>query len=100
MRSLSRTLVRRAVRRAVAGAVGALAVGALAVGALPPSAVAQDVTIRDSVIQHLRPYTQRGLNAFEPPKYDSVAYTGPRLKIGAAFTQQFQGLRTRLTGSL
>ena len=86
MRSPSRTLARRA-------AAGVL--GALATAALPPSAIAQDVTIRDSVIQHLRPYTQRGLNVFEPPKYDSVAYTGPRLKIGAAFTQQFQGLRHR-----
>ena len=66
---------------------------ALAVGALPLVAGAQDVTIRDSVIQHFRPYTQRGINVFEPPKDDGTTFDGPALKIGAAFTQQFQGLR-------
>ena len=52
----------------------------------------QDVTIQDSVIQHFRPYTQRGVNIFEPPKFDAVSYRGMKLKIGAAFTQQFQAL--------
>ena len=44
-------------------------------------------------IQHIRPADQRGLNVFEPPKYDAVPYTGFKLSWGAAFTQQFQGLR-------
>ena len=43
-------------------------------------------------IQHLRPADQRGINVFEPPKDDTVAFTGFRLGLGAAFTQQFQGL--------
>ena len=64
------------------------------VAALAPlgTAVAQDVTLQDSVIQHFRPYTQRGLNMFEAPKFDSVRYNGMKLKLGAAFTQQYQGL--------
>jgi hypothetical protein len=43
--------------------------------------------------QHIRPADARGLNVFEPPKYDSVPYTGFKLGWGAAMTQQFQGLR-------
>lgn len=43
-------------------------------------------------IQHIRPYDARGLNIFEPPKDAGVPYTGFKLGIGAAFTQQFQGL--------
>jgi hypothetical protein len=73
--------VRRSIRLAMVAAMAPLGV-----------AVAQDVTLQDSVIQHFRPYTQRGLNMFEAPKFDSVRYDGMKLKIGAAFTQQYQGL--------
>jgi hypothetical protein len=78
---------------------------ALTLGAAPASVLAQDVTIQDTVIQHFRPYTQRGINMFEPPKSDSTQFDGAKLKIGAAFTQQFQGLdhentaAPRLTGT-
>jgi hypothetical protein len=44
-------------------------------------------------IQHIRPQDARGLNIFEPPKEAGVPYTGFKLGLGAAFTQQFQGLR-------
>ena len=44
-------------------------------------------------IQHIRPADQRGLNVFEPPKNDSVPYTGFKLGWGAAFAQQFQALQ-------
>ena len=44
-------------------------------------------------IQHLRPADARGLNMFEPPKDDGIPYTGFKLGIGAAFTQQYQGLQ-------
>lgn len=44
-------------------------------------------------IQHIRPQDSRGLNIFEPPKEPGVAYTGFKLGLGAAFTQQFQGLQ-------
>jgi hypothetical protein len=43
-------------------------------------------------IQHMRPNDLRGLNVFETPKNDNVAYTGFKLSWGAAFTQQFQNL--------
>jgi len=44
-------------------------------------------------LQHIRPADARGLNVFEPPKNDTVPYTGFKLGWGAAFTQQFQGLK-------
>jgi hypothetical protein len=43
-------------------------------------------------IQHLRPADKRGLNVFESPKEEGVAYTGFKLSWGAAFTQQYQSL--------
>jgi hypothetical protein len=43
-------------------------------------------------IQHLRPADKRGLNIFESPKEEGVAYTGFKLGWGAAFTQQYQAL--------
>lgn len=43
-------------------------------------------------MQNYRPEDKRGINVFEPPKDESVAYEGFKLQWGAAFTQQFQGL--------
>src|SRR6266516_6906374 len=43
-------------------------------------------------IQNYRPEDEHGINIFEPPKDESVAYDGFKLQWGAAFTQQFQGL--------
>ena len=41
-----------------------------------------------------RPYDKRGLNVFETGKLpDSVTFLGPRIRIGAGFTQQFQNLK-------
>jgi hypothetical protein len=40
-----------------------------------------------------RPYDQRGINVFETPKTDSIPFEGPRVRIGAGFTQQFQSLK-------
>ena len=40
-----------------------------------------------------RPYDQRGINIFETTKADSLPFEGPRLRIGAGFTQQFQSLK-------
>jgi hypothetical protein len=48
---------------------------------------------RPIVISHLYAHDARSLNRFEPPKDEGVTYTGFQLQIGAAFTQQFQGLR-------
>src|SRR5256714_9486127 len=43
-------------------------------------------------IQNYRPEDKRGINTFEAPKDESVAYDGFKLQWGGAFTQQFQGL--------
>ena len=43
-------------------------------------------------VQHYRPIDQRGINVFEPPKSDTIPFTGFKLAWGAAFTQQFQAL--------
>ena len=43
-------------------------------------------------IQHLRPADQRGLNVFESPKEEGVAFDGFKLNWGGAFTQQFQNI--------
>ena len=40
-----------------------------------------------------RQYDQRGINIFETTKADSLPFEGPRLRIGAGFTQQFQSLK-------
>ena len=40
------------------------------------------------------PYDQRGLNLFETSKLpDSIPFEGPRMRIGAGFTQQFQNIK-------
>jgi hypothetical protein len=44
-------------------------------------------------VEHFRPRDVRGLDIFEPPKEDSLVVTGFSLQWGAAFTQEFQGLR-------
>jgi hypothetical protein len=40
-------------------------------------------------MQNYRPEDKRGINVFEAPKDESVAYEGFKLQWGAAFTQQF-----------
>jgi hypothetical protein len=40
-----------------------------------------------------RPYNQTGINVFETSKQDSIPFEGPRVRIGAGFTQQFQSLK-------
>lgn len=44
-------------------------------------------------INNLRPYDKTGINIFEDPKDTTTAFDGFKLKIGAGFTQQFQGLK-------
>src|SRR6185503_15134986 len=55
--------------------------------------------LKPILIQHLRPSDQRGVNIFEAPKTDPVAYTGFKIDFGAAFTQQFQGLQHENTAA-
>jgi len=44
-------------------------------------------------IANFRPYDQRGINVFETPKQNDYPFTGIKIKVGAGFTQQFQGLK-------
>jgi hypothetical protein len=47
---------------------------------------------QDRQMQFWRPYNLDGLNIYEPPKADTVPYEGIKVRIGGAFTQQYQGL--------
>lgn len=58
-----------------------------------PASAKKISTVPTIEFQHIRPADARGLNVFEPPKNDSVPYTGFKLGWGAAMTQQFQGLQ-------
>ncbi len=67
------------------------------VAAAPDRAQAADSTASAALyprieIQHLRPRDARGINVFEPPKEDTLPFTNFKIGLGAAFTQQFQGL--------
>jgi hypothetical protein len=44
-------------------------------------------------ISYFRTHDGRGINVFEAPKREGVAYDGFHIQWGAAFTQQFQALR-------
>ncbi len=48
---------------------------------------------RANPISNFRLHDARGLNVFEAPKADGVAYDGFKMQWGAAFTQQFQSLK-------
>ena len=50
-------------------------------------------------MQNYRPEDKRGINVFEAPKDESLAYDGFKLQWGAAFTQQYQGLDHRNTAA-
>lgn len=56
-------------------------------------AAAQPSNEQPIVIQHLRAPDKRGINTFEPPKDDGVAFTGFKVDWGGAFAQQFQDLK-------
>jgi hypothetical protein len=56
---------------------------------LPVGAFAQ---LLQGQIPNMRPYDKSGINVFEAPK-DSAVFTGPTLRIGAGFTQEFQNLK-------
>lgn len=61
---------------------------ALLLFALPLVAYAQQPV----GLQYFRPYDQRGIYFFEPPKIDTVGFDGFDIYWGAAFTQQLQML--------
>ncbi|MEJ2882202.1 hypothetical protein [Pedobacter sp. GR22-6] len=51
-------------------------------------------------INNLRAYDQTGINVFEDPKDTLTTFEGLKLKFGAGFTQQFQGLKHKNPGAL
>jgi hypothetical protein len=57
-----------------------------------PAATEEASLVKETRIQHIRPNDRRGINVFEPPKNDGIPFTGFKLDLGAAFTQQFQSL--------
>lgn len=63
---------------------------AAALLALPALTTAQ---VLRSPIQYFRPYDQRGVNVFETPKQDSVAYEGFAVRLGASFKQGYQNIK-------
>lgn len=62
-----------------------------------PAAASRAATLQPITIQHIRALDQRGINVFESPKWDNVAYDGFALAWSAAFTSQFQALDHRNT---
>ncbi len=47
-----------------------------------------------------RPYDQRGINVFETGKTaDTLKFQGPRVRLGAGFTQQYQNLKNENTAT-
>ncbi|HTE24749.1 hypothetical protein [Flavitalea sp.] len=72
----------------------------LAITALPLIATAQEDREWYGRPSHWRPYDKRGVNMFETGKLDdSMAFDGLRVRIGAGFTQQFQNLKHKNSGS-
>lgn len=60
---------------------------------LPLAALAQE-KVQYMRPSYWRPYDKTGINVFETPKTsDPVAFDGLRVRFGAGFTQQFQGLK-------
>lgn len=47
-------------------------------------------------VHSIRPYDKTGINVFETKK-DTATFTGPTLRIGAGFTQEFQSLKDQNT---
>jgi hypothetical protein len=47
---------------------------------------------QQAALQNFRYYDQRGINVFEAPRKDSIAFDGLKVRIGANFTQGFQSL--------
>ena len=60
-------------------------------GARTPGETAR-AKVSPITIQYYRPHDSRGINVFEPPKLEGVAYEGFALSWGGGFTQQFQAL--------
>ena len=68
------------------------------IGVLPSVTMAQNLKEFYLRPSNWRPYDQRGINVFETTKQpDSIAFEGLRVRLGAGFSQQFQGLKHKNT---
>ncbi len=56
------------------------------------SAMTLNAASQVRLIQNWRPNDMRGLNVYETPVSDTVAYDGFRVRVGGDFAMQFQGL--------
>ena len=54
--------------------------------------LATSILAQQPTIQNWRPYDQTGINVFEPAKDLDTEFQGLKVRIGGAFTQQFQAL--------
>ncbi|MBO9202858.1 MULTISPECIES: hypothetical protein [Niastella] len=61
--------------------------------ALPLTMWAQDEKFSYGRPAYWRPYDKTGINVFETTKENATPYDGMRIRLGAGFTQQFQGLK-------
>src|SRR4051812_26696616 len=67
---------------------------ALLISVAPVFSFAQGIKEAYLRPSYWRPYDKAGINVFETSKVaDTIAYEGMRFRIGAGFTQQFQGLK-------
>ena len=55
-------------------------------------ALTTNLSAQRAQIDNFRSYDKNGLNVFETPKDLNTTFDGIRLRIGGAFTQQYQGL--------
>lgn len=62
------------------------------VASLPLMAFAQ-VNLQPADLPNWRPYDQKGVNVFEPPKDSNTVYNGMQVRLGAGFAQNFQALK-------
>jgi hypothetical protein len=69
------------------------------VKAAPAAPAPAPSLFRSIEVQRLRPADLRGLNKFESPKNDGIAFNGFALHIGGAFLQSFQGLQHENTAA-
>lgn len=68
------------------------------IGIMPLTMMAQDEKEFYLRPSYWKPYDQRGLTVFETTKVpDSIAFDGLRVRFGAGFSQQFQGLKHKNT---
>ena len=49
-------------------------------------------TAQQTKLQYFRTNDQNGLNIFETPKIDTIAFSGVKVRVGGDFAMQFQGI--------